>query len=239
MNIINELTIRHLKQNKRRTLVTILGVIISVAMVTAVATISVSFMELLQRQTIASDGEWHVLYQDVTKEQLEAVKNDEVTKALVISRDRGYALLEEGQNRNKPYLFIKEYNAQGFEQFPIELSQGRLPKANNEVVISEEIAENAKVDYEIGDRLILDIGKRFNKDSVQELFQRAPLQLENGKRTETLKGSLTKSYTVVGIIKRPTWEPTWAPGYTIISYIDERMIGANETVNASVIVARM
>ncbi|MCO1604590.1 ABC transporter permease [Desulfosporosinus nitroreducens] len=239
MNIINKLTIRHLKQNKRRTLVTILGVIISVAMVTAVATISVSFMELLQRQTIASDGEWHVLYQDVTKEQLEAVKNDEVTKALVISRDRGYALLEEGQNRNKPYLFIKEYNAQGFEQFPIELSQGRLPKANNEVVISEEIAENAKVDYEIGDRLILDIGKRFNKDSVQELFQRAPLQLENGKRTETLKGSLTKSYTVVGIIKRPIWEPTWAPGYTIISYIDERMIGANETVNASVVLNKV
>ncbi|TGE35708.1 ABC transporter permease [Desulfosporosinus fructosivorans] len=239
MNIINKLTLRHLKQNKRRTLVTILGVIISVAMVTAVATISVSFMELLQRQTIASEGEWHVLYQDVNKEQLEALKNDEATKALVISRDRGFALLEGGQNKNKPYLFVKEYNAQGFEQFPIELSQGRLPKANNEVVISEEIAENAKVNYEMGDRLTLDIGKRFNKDSVQELFQRAPLQLENGTKTETLKGSLTKSYTVVGVIKRPTWEPTWAPGYTIITYIDESMIGANETVNASVVLKKV
>ncbi|ODA39432.1 ABC transporter permease [Desulfosporosinus sp. BG] len=239
MNIINKLTLRHLKQNKRRTLVTILGVIISVAMVTAVATISVSFMELLQRQTIASEGEWHVLYQDVNKEQLAAVKNDEATKALVISRDRGFALLEGGQNKNKPYLFVKEDNAQGFEQFPIELSQGRLPKTNNEVVISEEIAENAKVDYEIGDRLELDIGKRFNKDSVQELFQRAPLQIENGTKTETLKGSLIKSYTVVGIIKRPTWEPTWAPGYTIISYIDESMIGANETVNASVVLKKV
>lgn len=39
MNIVNKLTIRHLKQNKRRTLVTIIGVIISVAMVTAVATL--------------------------------------------------------------------------------------------------------------------------------------------------------------------------------------------------------
>lgn len=238
MNIINKLTIRHLKENKRRTLVTILGVIISVAMVTAVATISVSFMELLQKQTIASDGEWHVLYQDVNKEQLEAVKNDEATKALVISRDRGYALLEEGQNRNKPYLFVKEYNAQGFKQFPIELSQGRLPQNDREVVISEEIAGNAKVNYKIGDPLILDIGKRFNKES-QELSQRAPLQSENGKRTETFESSLTKSYTVVGIIKRPTWEPTWAPGYTIISYIDESMIGATETVNASVVLSKV
>ena len=238
MNIINKLTLRHVKQNKRRTLVTILGVIISVAMVTAVATISVSFMELLQRQTIANDGEWHVLYQDVNKEQLAAVKNDAATKALVISRDQGYALLEEGQNRNKPYVFIKEYNTQGFKQFPIELSQGRLPRNDKEVVISEEIAENAKVNYEIGDSLTLDIGKRFNKDS-QELFQRAPLQSENGKRTETFKSSLTKSYTVVGIIKRPTWEPTWAPGYTMISYVDENMIGANETLNASVVLNKV
>ncbi len=239
MNIINKLTLRHLKQNKRRTLVTILGVIISVAMVTAVATISVSFMDLLQRQTIAGAGEWHVLYKDVNKEQLEAVKNDEATKALVLSRDRGYALLEEGENKNKPYLFIKEYNAQGFEQFPIELSQGRLPQEDNEVVISEEIAENAKVDYAMGDQLVLDIGERFNKDSVQELSQRDPLQVENGKNTETLKGSETKSYTVVGTIKRPTWEPTWATGYTIITYIDESMIGANETVNASVVLNKV
>lgn len=39
MNIVHTLTIRHLQQNKRRTLVTIIGVIISVAMVTAVATL--------------------------------------------------------------------------------------------------------------------------------------------------------------------------------------------------------
>lgn len=39
MNIVNTLTIRHLKQNKRRTLVTIVGVIISVSMMTAVITL--------------------------------------------------------------------------------------------------------------------------------------------------------------------------------------------------------
>ena len=67
MNIVNKLTVRHLKQNKRRTLVTIIGVIISVAMVTAVATLGVSFMDLMKRQTIANNGEWHVLYKDVNQ----------------------------------------------------------------------------------------------------------------------------------------------------------------------------
>ena len=110
MNIVNKLTVRHLKQNKRRTLVTIIGVIISVAMVTAVATLGVSFMDLMQRQTIANEGEWHVLYKDVNKDQLKAIKSDEETKTVVLSRDLGYALLEGSQNENKPYLFIKEYN---------------------------------------------------------------------------------------------------------------------------------
>ena len=35
MNIINKLTLRHLKENKKRTVVTIIGIIISVAMITA------------------------------------------------------------------------------------------------------------------------------------------------------------------------------------------------------------
>ena len=60
MNIVNKLTLKHLKENKKRTLVTIIGVIISVAMVTAVTTLAVSFMNLFQRQTIAREGEWHV-----------------------------------------------------------------------------------------------------------------------------------------------------------------------------------
>lgn len=86
MNIVNTLTIRHLKQNKRRTLVTIVGVIISVAMVTAVATLVCSFSDLMIRQTIADTGEWHVQYQDVTKEQLAAIQGDDRAKTVAISR---------------------------------------------------------------------------------------------------------------------------------------------------------
>lgn len=242
MNIVNKLTIRHLKKNKRRTLITIIGVIISVAMVTAVATLGVSFMGLMQRQSIATNGEWHVLYKDVNKTQLEAIKADDATKELVISRDRGFSLLKRSQNDNKPYLFIKEYNTQGFEQFPIKLNKGRLPQANDEIVISEEIAKTAKVEYKIGDTLTLDIGERLGVDSEgndQVLVQHNSLQAENGELTETLRNTTTATYTVVGIIDRPTWEPTWAPGYTVISYVDENIMGADDTVHATVVLNKV
>ncbi|TGU92943.1 ABC transporter permease, partial [Mesorhizobium sp. M00.F.Ca.ET.186.01.1.1] len=140
MNIVHTLTIRHLQQNKRRTLVTIIGVIISVAMVTAVATLVFSFADLMIRQAIADNGEWHVQYQNVNKAQLAAIRDDEATKTVAITRDLGYSRLAGSQNANKPYLFIKQYDAQGFAQFPVELSKGRLPQTDKEVVISEAVA---------------------------------------------------------------------------------------------------
>ena len=241
MNIVNKLTVRHLKENKRRTLVTIIGVIISVAMVTAVSTLGVSFMELLQRQSIASDGEWHVLYKDVNKSQLKAIDADEDTKTLVVSRDRGYALLQGGDNANKPYLYIKEYNEQGFKQFPIELSSGRLPHADNEVVISEDIATNGKVAYKIGDTLTLDVGDRIRSEArdTPALRQIDRLETQNGEIAETLEYTEARSYKVVGFIKRPAWEPTWAPGYTVISYVDESTLGADDIVNATVVLNKI
>ncbi|SFF10747.1 putative ABC transport system permease protein [Paenibacillus algorifonticola] len=239
MNIVNTLTIRHLKQNKRRTLVTIIGVIISVAMVTAVATLVFSFSDLMIRQAIADTGEWHVQYQDVTKEQLAVIQGDDAAKTVAITRDLGYAPLEGGQNPNKPYLFIKEYDTQGFAQFPIELSKGRLPQTDKEVVMSEAVATNAKVKCEIGDRLTLRVGERFEQGGDHPLDQTEPLRREDGTLTETLQHIKTRDYTVVGFIKRPVWETAWAPGYTIISYIDENIIGANDRVNAAVVLQKV
>jgi len=65
MNIVNKLTIRHLQQNKRRTLVTIMGVIISVAMVTAVATLGGSFLELIQENSLISHSLPVTFFDDV------------------------------------------------------------------------------------------------------------------------------------------------------------------------------
>src|SRR5690554_1524310 len=123
MNIIHKVTLRQLKENKRRSLVTIIGVIISVAMITAVSTLGVSFLDLLIRQHIASSGEWHVQYKDVSKEQIEVISEDSETEKLVLSSD-GYAALEESMNPYKPYLYVRNYNDIGMEQFPIEIKEG-------------------------------------------------------------------------------------------------------------------
>ena len=62
MNIINKLTLRHMKLNKRRTLVTMIGIIISVAMITAVSTVGYSIMDFMARNAMESEGYFHVKF---------------------------------------------------------------------------------------------------------------------------------------------------------------------------------
>ena len=97
MNIINKVTLRQLKENKRRTLVT---------MITTVATLGVSFLDLMTRQHIYTNGEWHVHYRDVTPDQIDQYSE---TEKLVLLSD-GYAAFKESINAYKPYLFVQNYD---------------------------------------------------------------------------------------------------------------------------------
>ncbi|MDP5276334.1 ABC transporter permease [Chengkuizengella axinellae] len=238
MNIINKLTLRHLKENKRRTLVTIIGIIISVAMITSVTTLAASFLDLMKRSTIAQNGEWHFYLQDVNKEQIEAIKQDEATTTVVLSNQIGYALLEDSKNKYKPYFIVKEYNEQGFKQFPFELNEGRLPEAADEIVIPKDLETNGGIKYEVGDQLTIDVGERYamNEDSARPLGQTPELNfLEDGTLSEILKNTEKKTYTIVGKVDHPAWE-TWEPGYTIFSYFDENLVSSENTFSAFVAV---
>ncbi|MDD4170150.1 MAG: ABC transporter permease, partial [Desulfotomaculaceae bacterium] len=238
MNIINTLTLRHLKLNKQRTIVTIIGIILSVSMITAVATFVSSFLNMMQRNAIENTGNWHVLYMDVQSQNINAVMNDANTASAALSKDIGYAVLEGSKNEDKPYLFIKAYDEQSMETFNLDLVEGHFPKNSNEIVISSHIAENGGVKYEIGDKIKLDIGQRYRVGAGEEehsLVQETSfIEQDEDNSGEKLIIESSKEYTVTGIISRPGFEPYWAPGYTVISYFDKNELAPADTVNISV-----
>lgn len=239
MNIVNRLTIRQLKLNKKRTLVTIIGTIISAAMITAVVSLGLSFSSLMQRQSIANNGEWHVKYEKINRVQYQQIKSDSDTKTTVLTRDLGYAKITGSKNLNKPYLFIKELSKIGFEKFPVKLIKGRWPEKPNEIVIADTIRSNAKVNLNIGDRINLSIGQRYSKENKKDnvpLEQNYCLEWKDNKLNEVLTNERTKTYKIVGIIKSNVWEYTWSPGYTALSYIDTDTITNTDTFDTYVIV---
>ncbi|HOJ10657.1 MAG TPA: FtsX-like permease family protein [Clostridiales bacterium] len=237
MNIMNALTLRHLKLNKKRTVVTIIGVILSVSMITAVPTIMTSLLSMMQRSVIADTGNWHVLYADILGQNVNIVMNDKNTDTAALSKDVGYAVLRGSKNKNKPYLFIKSYDEQGFINFGLKLIEGRFPQSSNEIVISSHVAENGGVEYKVGDVLKLDIGQRYmvEDEKISTLGQTSGFkEASDDNKGEKFAEQFTKEYTVTGIISRPGFEPYWAPGYTVISYLEKNELTPNDTVNVSV-----
>lgn len=238
MNVIHALTLRQLLLNKKRTLTTLIGVVLSVAMITAVPTFVTSFQDMMQRSVMKETGNWHVIYKDVALQDIDAVANDENTKQTMLNQDIGYAILTGSKNENKPYLFVASYDDQGFANFNIHLVEGRLPKNDSEIVISAHIAENGGVNYRIGDVLHLEIGDRLLKENGEEivLWQDSSLtEPDENLNGESLMLSTVKDYTVTGIIERPGFEPYWAPGYTVISHLDKASLSPADKVNIAVV----
>lgn len=216
MNLLNKLTITNLKLNKKRTAVTIIGIILATALITAVSGMVSSFRGTMINWSRKTDGDYHYEFKNVPKDELKYIENNRNVESYYITQDIGYSKLENSDNEYKPYLYLLAYNGRALENSGIKLIDGRMPKNDNEIVISGHIIKNGKVNYKIGDKLTLDISKRISDND--ELTQRNNYT----KGEEILKKEFDKSYEIVGIIERPnrSIEPYSAPGYTIITYLN-------------------
>lgn len=228
MNIVNRLTLRHLLLNKKRTLVTIIGVILSVAMITAVTTFAVSAQDMLIRNEIRSQGRWHARFQEIDAKKTDVFYSSDRVQETMLVRNLGFAVLDGSTNEHKPYLFVREFDEASLANFALELVEGRLPKNADELVISQHIIYNGGVKINVGDTLNLPIGQRFT--AGERLGQDAPFDFDD----ETLQPDFIREYTVTGIIERHGTEPHSAPGYTVISYLDKDSIGSGDWLDVSV-----
>ncbi|TSB47277.1 ABC transporter permease [Alkalicoccobacillus porphyridii] len=218
MNIVNKLTIRHLIKNKKRTLVTMFGTIVSAAMISGVATLGVSFTDLQKKEEIAYSGDWHVSYSDLTLEQAITVEEHENTEALSLIHENGYALIPDPIEDYKPYLYIQEMNDEAFEHFNVNVIEGRLPQNNSEIILSDSSSKAVK--WQVGDEITLDIGTRFS--DLEGILALDQYNLDSeGNLNETLIDQEEQTFTVVGILEQPRWENEWNVAYMAFSYVQD------------------
>lgn len=223
MNILNRLTIKNLKLNKKRTVVTIIGIILSTALICAVAGMVSSLQQTLINNAIDNAGNRHVTVYDVPNEDVKYFVNDRHVKSYYLSENIGYAKADKSENQYKPYLYIKSYTEDGFKNASYKLDSGRLPKDVNEIVLPVTINENGHANYKIGDTLSLQVGKRILLETNEELNQYTPL-IPDEEGGEEIVDTITKEYTIVGFIKRANVdiEGFNSPGYTSLTYMDAK-----------------
>jgi len=214
MNIFNKVTLQGMKKSRTRTIVTVIGVILSAAMITAVATFGTSLLNFLVNGSIVKYGGWHVEFLDVDSSFVQERTHDNGVSNTAAFENIGYATLDGGKSPEKPYLFIAGFSKEAFDTLPISLISGRLPENSGEILIPGHVAAKGGVRFRVGDTLSLAVGSRMNGN--KNLGQHAPYI----SGSETLVPKTERTYTVVGICERPGFEEHSTPGYTLITKAD-------------------
>ena len=93
MNILKKLTITNLKLNKKRTIVTIIGIMLSVALITAVSSIYLSFISSLINFEKYEKGDFHAAFYDVPLDEINNLKNNRKIEETYLTQNIGYAKL--------------------------------------------------------------------------------------------------------------------------------------------------
>lgn len=194
MNILTKLSIKNLKMNKKRTIGTIIGIILSVALITAVAGMFESLRQTLIANAIEETGYYHYALSAIDGETLKTLKSNRQVANIMPIYELG---VSEIQSQDDVHSLIYVRSTDYFDDFPYKLQSGRKPTNSNEIVIPTGLAENGGL--KIGDPIELDVGKRETLDGY-ELDMSNPYHEENA---EQIVDRVHKTYKIVGIYTGP------------------------------------
>lgn len=227
MNVFNKVTLESLEKNRTRTIVTIIGIMLSAAMICASTTLVSSMRNFVLRCAIHIDGDWYGAVYDAAYKDYEDIRDSDRVSSAAYAQVLGYAKIDSA-NERKPYLYVLGGDvASGyFKTMPVHLILGTLPKDSTEIILPEHLTSNGKVNYKLGDTVTLDVGdrtldgRRLGQDTpVYTYDSETQVDVMSGER---LKNTEPRTYTVVGIYERPTFEDYSAPGYTALTAADTK-----------------
>lgn len=219
MNLMKTLTLKNLRLNRKRTIVTIVGIILATALLSALVTLVSSFQYSMIEYQKQKGGDFHVKFSGVKMSELSEFKNNRNIESTFETMGMGFAKLNGCKNEDKPYAYVMATDEAGFERGCFNLIEGRMAKNEDEIVIPRHLKTNGRIDIKVGDEITLDVGKRYDSNTEGVIWENSAYEHE----AETLTDTVTKRYKVVGIMERPGYgmEDYSAAGYTFVTYSDE------------------
>ncbi len=211
MRLFTRLSINDIKLNKKRSLVTMIGMILSVVLITATISIYSSLISSITNFIIIKNGDFHVAFYDVSKEETKDFESSQKVDSINSVYNIGYAKINS-RNESKPYVLIKAFSEKSIDDLSIQLKEGRLPKNDKEILIPTHLESNAGLKFKVGDDITLNIGSRTLNQKELGLF-------DEFNKNEELRIRKKITYKVVGIIEKPSLfiEDSTSPSYTFIT----------------------
>jgi putative ABC transport system permease protein len=234
MNILTTYTLKYLRLNKKRTAVTILGVILSSALICGVFLLGVSFQKLMIDHEIFMSGNWHAQFLGVPFEKAKYITENSAVQTAMFSEWIGNATYGS-HNTVRPYLYITAYDTLSIQNHPIKLISGRLPQNGDELLISSVMIADSGLSLKPGSILQVTFGQRNipNHDEMVKAWGGEEyVALQEG---ETFTPSVSKSYTVVGVIVPLSDETSMPADFPALTYLDPAQLTAAGKVDISIL----
>ena len=195
MSIFTKLTIRNLKLNKKRTIGTIIGIMLATSLICTVAGIATTLQKSMIATTVEETGYYHIKLSDITERDIEKFKNNRDVEAVNVVTDVGYSLFDGSTNSQRPYIHLYSLDKSSFNNMSLELIDGRYPENSNEIAINEDLLSNSSKEYKIGDTITLNLGDRYEGEKyVQSGFDYLHYRNE-GVPEDVMELSLNESTT--------------------------------------------
>ena len=238
MKVLNELSIKDLKLNKKRSIVIIIGIILSTALICGVAGLVTSFQKTFVETSKRNSGNYHTIFYDVPKDELKYIEENRGVENYYLSEELGFSYIPNAkvtEDEEKPYVNVISMDDNFLKNMAIDIKEGRLPENDSELAISTRINEKYKTNFKVGDTITLNVGELQLKDGTK--LNKHNSYLNNTGENEEIQqeeiiNSKAKTYKIVGIIERPETciEPMEAPWFTTITKMQEIENKANIAV---------
>ncbi len=206
MKVLNDLSIQDLKLNKKRSIVIIIGIILSTALICGVAGLVTSFQKTMVDTAKEGQGNYHTIFYNVPKDELKYIEENKEVKDYFLSEELGYSYLPNPKNVEvTPIVNVISMNDKFIENMSVNLKEGKLPENDTELAISTRINEKFNTNYKVGDTITLNINE-------------TKQNMENG---------IPKTYKIVGIIERPilaieSYDVDWFTAITKMQNVNKK-----------------
>ena len=234
MNILTTYTLKYLRLNKKRTAVTILGVVLSSALICGVLLLGVSFQQVMIEHEIFMTGNWHAQFHAVPYGQAKYITENSAVRASMFSASLGSAT-NGSQNTVRPYLYVTAYDALSFQNHSIKLLSGRFPQNADELLVSRVMIADSGLGLKPGSTLNVTFGQRNIPDYDEMVRAWGGEEYVALHDAETFTPSVSKTYTVVGVMAPLPDETGMPAAFPALTYLDPAQLAATDAVDISIL----
>lgn len=194
MNILQKFTKKDLKLNKKRTIGTLVGIILATALITAVGGMAVTLQNSLFESEKEATGYYHIRLSNVSDEEVEKIKLNKDYNHYEIMDNLGTS--PQGDEEYSFYTSLYSMNKEGFEYLKKHVTEGTFPKNENEIIIDDYYA--IRYGYKVGDEINLEVGNiNFETNELTDAkeynFKISGIMINNGPESTMITTNINSN----------------------------------------------